>query len=448
MLRPPKTNDPALNRFLEEVANTIQDRVRPEEGWTLSDFASSVSEVISDKRDLIDIVTKYDNIEGLSEEMEAAVALLKMDVQDSMALLSSVNSKSAEFAEVMEWWDQNYAIIFSASEAMEIFEEISASLEGHQDILNQIEAATEAVGNAVAEARAAEASAKAAETAAKISETNAADAAVRAETSETAAGERAVAAASSATAAQASETAASDSATAAKASEEEAEGSAIAATERATAAAADAGRAESAAAGVDQVVSDAAGVLSVEIADDLAASQAARAGAESARDEAGESATLASTKADEAAASAATADGRATDAENSVASIAAHATDAEDAASRAAVSETNATASATLADSRATAAQGHADRAATEAGAAAHIAAAEKIAELVGSAPSDLDTFYELAAALADRGDAIAAIQTALANRIVGDYTVVVQPTPPQGGTTPSNQITFVTGAA
>ena len=448
MLRPPTTNDPALNRFLEEVANTIQDRVRPEEGWTLSDFASSVSEVVSDKRDLIDIVTKYDNIEGLSEEMEAAVALLKMDVQDSMALLSSVNSKSAEFAEVMEWWDQNYTIIFSASEAMEIFGEISASLEGHQDILNQIEAATEAVGNAVAEARAAEASAKAAETAAEISETNSADAAVRAETSETAAGERAVAAASSATAAQASGTAASDSATAAKASEEEAEGSAIAATARATAAATDAARAESAAAGVDQVVSDAAGVLSVEIADDLAASQVARAGAESARDEAGESATLSSTKAGEAAASAATADGRATDAENSVASIAAHATDAEDAASRAAVSETNATASATLAGSRATEAQGHADRAATEAGTAAQIAAQEKIAELVGSAPSDLDTVYELAAAFAERGDAIAAIQTALANRIVGDYTVVVQSTPPQGGTTPSNQITFVTGAA
>ena len=127
MLRPPKTNDPALNRFLEEVASTIQDRVRPEEGWTLSDFASSVSEVISDKRDLIDIVTKYDNIEVLSEEMNAEVARLKKDIQDSMTLLSSIESKSAQFAEVMEWWDQNYKVIFDAQEAMETFGEISSA---------------------------------------------------------------------------------------------------------------------------------------------------------------------------------------------------------------------------------------------------------------------------------------------------------------------------------
>ena len=127
MLRPPTTNDPALNRFLEEVANTIQDQARPEEGWTLSDFASSVSEVISDKRDLIDIVTKYDNIEVLSEEMKAEVARLKKDVQDSMTLLSSIESKSAQFAEVMEWWDQNYKVIFDAQEAMETFGEISSA---------------------------------------------------------------------------------------------------------------------------------------------------------------------------------------------------------------------------------------------------------------------------------------------------------------------------------
>ena len=274
MLRPPTTNDPALNRFLEEVASTIQDRVRPEEGWTLSDFASSVSEVISDKRDLIDIVTKYDNIEVLSEEMKAEVARLKKDIQDSMDLLSSVKSKSAEFAEMMEWWDQNYKIIFSASEAMEIFEEISAALEGHQEILDQISAATAAAENIVAEIKATEEAINAAVEAAKTSETNATDAATRANTS-------------------------------------------------------------------------------------------------------------------------------------------------------------------------ATDAQGHAGRAATEAGAAAQIAAQEKIAELVGSAPADLDTIYELAAAFADRGDAIAAIQDALANRVVGNHTSVIASTAP-GPDTPTNQITFV----
>lgn len=453
MLRPPKTNDPALNRFLEEVANTIQDRVRPEEGWTLSDFASSVSEVISDKRDLIDIVTKYDNIEGLSEEMEAAVDLLKSDIQDSMDLLSSVNSKSAEFAEVMEWWDQNYKVIFDAQEAMEIFGEISSALEGHQDILDQIAAATEVAENVVTEVKAAEASAKAAEEAAKAaeeaaktSETNASDAAARAEASETAAGEsRDVVVAVHQSLKPGGEIL--ENLNNIGSSVEEAASQARddrdAATASATAAQGSADRAESAAAGVDQVVSDAAGVLAGEIADDLAAAQTAKSDAEAARDEAAESATLASTNADEAAASAATADGRATDAESAVASIAGHATDAEGAAGRAAVSESNAAGSATAAASSATDAQGHADRAATEAGAAAQIAAQEKIAQLVGDAPANLDTIYELADAFEDRGDAIAAIQDALANRVMGNHSSVISSTVPGAGT-PTNQVTFV----
>ena len=168
----------------------------------------------------------------------------------------------------------------------------------------------------------------------------------------------------------------------------------------------------------------------------MAAAQSARTGAEAARDQAVGAASTASTKADEAAASAVTADSRATDAEGAVASIAAHATAAEGAATRAAASESNAAGSAT-------AAQGHADRAATEAGAAAQIAAQEKIAQLVGDAPANLDTIYELAAAFADRGDAIAAIQDALANRVTGNHSSVISATAPGPGT-PTNQVTFV----
>ena len=231
MLRPPKTNDPALNRFLEEVASTIQDRVRPEEGWTLSDFASSVSEVISDKRDLIDIVTKYDNIEGLSEEMEAAVARLKTDVQDSMDLLSSVNSKAVQFAEVMAWWDQNYTVVFDAQEALEILQEIHGAMAEHQSLLDQIAAATAAAENLVAEIQATEEAVNAAVEAAKTSEINATNAATRANTSETEAGQSAAAAEASATDAEdaagraaVSETNAASSAATAQGHATEAEG--------------------------------------------------------------------------------------------------------------------------------------------------------------------------------------------------------------------------------
>ena len=184
----------------------------------------------------------------------------------------------------------------------------------------------------------------------------------------------------------------------------------------ATAAAADADRAEVAAAGVDQAVSDAAGVLAGEIADDLAAAQSAKSGAESARDQAVGAASTASTKAGEAAASAATADSRATDAEGAVASIAAHATDAEDAAGRAAVSESNAAGSAT-------AAAGHADRAevaadaadasATAAGVSATAAAGDATTAVVArdSAVSSADSAQGSAAAAAadaDRAEAAA----------------------------------------
>ena len=427
MLRPPKTNDPALNRFLEEVASTIQDRVRPEEGWTLSDFASSVSEVISDKRDLIDIVTKYDNIEGLSEEMEAAVDLLKSDIQDSMDLLSSVNSKSAEFAEVMEWWDQNYKVIFDAQEAMEIFGEISSALEGHQDILDQIAAATGVAENLVAEIQATEEAVNAAVEAAKASEINATDAAVRAETSETEAGQSAAAAAASASAAQASETTAGDSATAAKESE-------TAAATSASTAAADAGRAESAAAGVDQVVSDAAGVLRIEVTDDLAVSQAARSGAEAARDEA-------QTHASNADIAAQAAESHAGDAATSATLAGQHSTNAEASEATAGASRDSASQSALAAQSARDEAQSVAEATAT---AAAETAARAAIADLVGSAPAELDTVHELAAAIKSNQGGIGAINTALGNRVRGDFEIRVSENIPPVGT-PSNVITFRT---
>lgn len=198
-------------------------------------------------------------------------------------------------------------------------------------------------------------------------------------------------------------------------------------------------RAEAAADGVDQVVSNAADVLIVEIGDLTVQIRNDADAAQAARDQAVGAASQATTKADEAAADAA-AVGDAREFVSGVhesllpggemmttlewigASAADHATQARDARD---------------------AAEGHADRAATEAGAAAQIAAAEKIAELVGEAPSELDTIYELAAAFEDRGDAIAAIQDALANRVVGNHSSVISSTAPGAGT-PTNQVTFV----
>lgn len=438
MLRPPKTNDPALNLFLEEVASTIQDRVRPEEGWTLSDFASSVSEVISDKRDLIDIVTKYDGIEELSGEMEAEVARLKSEIQDSIDLLSSIESKSAEFAEVMEWWDQNYKVIFSASEAMEIFGDISDALEGHQDILDQIAAATDVAEGVVTEVRAAEA-------AAKTSENNAADAASRAESAADAAAADAVEVDESRDIVVAVHQALKPGGEILEnlnnigASVEEAASQASVARDAAMdardAAQGHADRAEAAAEGVDQVVADAAGVLTVElgdmaqqVADDADAAGAARDQAATKAGEAAASATLASTKADDAESSASTAS-------NAAATVGSSIDAATTLADRAEAAALNAEASAAEASSVA----GDAARAA-----AIH-ATAEEIQRLVGDAEVDLDTIYELASAVRENQDGLQALLQVIGNKAEGKFEFVAARISPTD-TQPPNRVTFVMG--
>ena len=259
-------------------------------------------------------------------------------------------------------------VVASAADVVrgELQAQVDGATQARVDAVSARVAAETARDDAVAArdgAVAARTTAEGARDGAVAANTSATDAATKAKASETAAG-------ASAAAAKASETAAAGDATAAAGARDGAVSAADDAQGSATAAASDADRAESAAAGVDQVLSDAAGVLRGEVADDVAAAQAARTGAEDA-----------------------------------------------------------------------------AGRAATEAGAAAQIAAQEKIAELVGNAPSHLDTIYELAAAFKERGDAVEAIQAALANRVVGNHSSVISSTAPGAGT-PSDQITFVVEGA
>ena len=74
--------------------------------------------------------------------------------------------------------------------------------------------------------------------------------------------------------------------------------------------------------------------------------------------------------------------------------------------------------------------------------AAAETAARAAIADLVGAAPAELDTVHELAAAIKSNQSGIGAINTALGNRVRGDFEIRVSDSvPPEG--TPSNVITF-----
>lgn len=205
----------------------------------------------------------------------------------------------------------------------------------------------------------------------------------------------------------------------------QAEAAAVTAGGHATAAKASEDAAAAAAAGVDQVVTDAAGVLAGEIADDLAASQAARSGAESARDD--------------AQAHASSADLAAQSAESHATIAGQHATSAEASEATAGASRDSASQSALDAQSARDEAQTVAEAAATV---AAGTAARAAIADLVGAAPAELDTVHELAAAIQSNQSGIGAINTALGNRVRGDFEIRVSNSmPPEG--TPSNVITF-----
>lgn len=108
---PPSTGDVELDNFLRSVKTHIDDALRPADGWRLSDLSADVSEVISDKRDLIDIVTAYNDINILKDSVDLALA-------DFKATANQYQDHAEVFSHTTEWWDQNRKIIEDASQAM------------------------------------------------------------------------------------------------------------------------------------------------------------------------------------------------------------------------------------------------------------------------------------------------------------------------------------------
>ena len=188
---PPATGSAELNSFLVDVKNSINTAAKPLAGWKLSDFEAGVSEVISDKRDLIDIVTAWDDLVNIRNNFETEVARYE-------TLGNQYQESANTFSQIMEWWDQNVRLI----------EDIEA-------FMIEVNADTSAAASSAT-------AAKASETKAKTSETNA-------KTSETNAGNSASSASSSASSAATSASAAASSASGVAASEEDAEAAAAAA---------------------------------------------------------------------------------------------------------------------------------------------------------------------------------------------------------------------------
>lgn len=124
-LTPPTTGDPAVDQFFRNLVDVMKDRVRPAEGWSLSDFAASVSEVISDKRDLIDIVSDYDDMTVIADRWRTEYENAMSEARTMLDFIENFEQHADRFVEVMEWWDQNYAFIFEAQEALNLFRDIS-----------------------------------------------------------------------------------------------------------------------------------------------------------------------------------------------------------------------------------------------------------------------------------------------------------------------------------
>ena len=115
---PPSTGNVDLDNFLRSVKRHIDDALRPADGWRLSDFSADVSEVISDKRDLIDIVTRYDDINALKDSVDLILADFAEAIADSKALENQYQDHAEVFTHTMEWWNQNRKVIEDAAEVM------------------------------------------------------------------------------------------------------------------------------------------------------------------------------------------------------------------------------------------------------------------------------------------------------------------------------------------
>lgn len=108
---PPATGSAELDRFLSSVKDALDTATKPTQGWKLSDFHADVSEVISDKRDLIDIVSNWSDVTQIKATFDAEIARYEKLYADSKILGDKYQDHAEIFAQIMEWWAQNVRLI-------------------------------------------------------------------------------------------------------------------------------------------------------------------------------------------------------------------------------------------------------------------------------------------------------------------------------------------------
>lgn len=118
---------------LKSEVTELQRIAKPDTGWRPEDFTTDTAETIRDKRNLIDIITKYASRQENFEEFQK----IHQKTYDSLKeLLEEYKIESGErvrqaniYQELKDWWDQNQTIIESAQEAQDVRAQSSAILE-------------------------------------------------------------------------------------------------------------------------------------------------------------------------------------------------------------------------------------------------------------------------------------------------------------------------------
>lgn len=142
-LTAPVTNIPNLDAFLAKVAtlvNTLDSKALPADGWALTDLEASVSEIIGDKRDLIDIVTKWDSAANSFAQWENLTAQQKAAIDDLKAQVESLAGSADEFEDILLWWDANAQTIHDVKEHTEVIHGDMESIHASEQAVTQMKA--------------------------------------------------------------------------------------------------------------------------------------------------------------------------------------------------------------------------------------------------------------------------------------------------------------------
>lgn len=113
---------------IESRLAALEAKQKPEDGWSYSDFRADVSEVISDKRDLLGIMQTYQGITDLRDELASIKSSQKTESDKLSEAIVKLDQYARTFAETIEFWNQNRPIIIQASQYKPEFDKLNTQL--------------------------------------------------------------------------------------------------------------------------------------------------------------------------------------------------------------------------------------------------------------------------------------------------------------------------------